>query len=190
MVGSNALLSCVWPAVTWRAKMEPCLSQTRWTLVVKPPRERPNAWSSGSRSCARLRPPSSRELLPFFPPSGRSPAGPDDGAVDAPQVVIDLALVVQFVQQRGGDPGPSAIPAPPIEPGKDGLPGPVALGEIAPGRAGVQDPKDTVDDRAVVARRPPHLTEAGPLAEQGRDAVPLLVRQFVAAHDWLPEIDR
>src|SRR4051794_35197503 len=144
MVGSNALLSCAWPAVTWRAKMEPCLSQTRWTSVVKPPRERPNAWSSGSWSCARSRPPSSREPLPLFPPTGRGSTGSDDGPVDAPEVVIDLALVVQFVQQRGGDAGPSAIPPPPIEPGEDGLPGPVALGEITPGRAGVQDPKDTV----------------------------------------------
>ena len=53
----------------------------------------------------RLRPPSNREPLPLFPPTGGGPAGSDDGPVDARQVVIDLALVVQFVQQRGGDTG-------------------------------------------------------------------------------------
>jgi len=66
-VGSNALLSYAWPAVTWRATMKPCLSQTRWILVLKPPRERPSAWSSGSWTCVYLRPPSRRELLPFSP---------------------------------------------------------------------------------------------------------------------------
>jgi hypothetical protein len=96
--------------------------------------------------------------------------------------VIDLALVIQFVQQRGGDPGPSAIPTPPVESGEHGLPGPVALREVTPGRAGVQDPKDAVDDRPVVARRPAHLTGAGPLTKRGQDAGPLLVRQLVAAH--------
>src|SRR4051794_5075467 len=182
MVGSNALLSCAWPAVMWRATMEPCLSQARWILVVKPPRERPSAWLSGSWSCARLRPPSRCELPPLFPPSSGGPASPDDGPVDAPQVVIDPALIVQFVQQRGDDAGPRAIPAPSVESGEHGLPRPVALGEVAPRRAGVQDPKDTIDDRPVVTRRPAHLTGAGPLTEQGRDAGPLLVRQLVAAH--------
>ncbi len=50
----------------------------------------------------------------FFRPS-RRPAGPNDGAIDTPEVVVDLALVVQFVQQRGGDPDPGAVLPPPIE---------------------------------------------------------------------------
>src|SRR4051812_32169739 len=128
--------------------MEPCLSQTRWTLVVKPPRERPNAWSCGSWSCACLRPPSRCEPLPLFPPTGSGPAGADDGPVDTPQVVSDLALVVQFVQQRGRDAGPSAIPTPRVESSEHGLPRPVALRQITPRRAGVQDPQDAIDDPA------------------------------------------
>jgi len=46
----------------------------------------------------------------------------------------------------------------------------------SPGRTGVQDPKDPVDDRAVVTWRAAHLTGAGPLRKQNRDAIPLLVR--------------
>ena len=47
-----ALLSCACPAVIWIATMNPWLSQTKWIFVPKPPRERPNAWSSGSCICA------------------------------------------------------------------------------------------------------------------------------------------
>ena len=107
---------------------------------------------------------------PLFPPSGGSPTGPDDGTVDAPQVVVELALVVQLVQERGDDANPSAIPPPSVESGKHGLPWSVALGEVTPGRTGVQDPKDPVDDRAVVTWRAAHLTGAGPLRKQNRDA--------------------
>src|SRR5205823_13917042 len=106
MVGSKNLLSWRCPAVTWMATMKPWLSQTRWTFVPKPPRERPSAWSGGSRSCASLRPPSRREPFAFFFRPGGSSARPDDSAIDTPQVVIDEALVVQFVQQRGDDTNP------------------------------------------------------------------------------------
>jgi len=78
----------------------------------------------------------------------------------------------------------------PLESGKHGLPWSVALGEVTPGRTGVQDPKNPVDDRAVVTWRAAHLTGAGPLRKQNRDAIPLLVRQFVAAHGRLSKIDR
>jgi hypothetical protein len=90
---------------------------------------------------------------PLFPPSGGSPTGPDDGTVYAPQVVVELALVVQLVQERGDDANPSAIPPPSVESSKYGLPWSVGLGEVTPGRTGVQDPKDPVDDRAVVTWR-------------------------------------
>src|SRR5436853_4433471 len=103
MVGSKNLLSWRCPAVTWIATMIPWLSQTRWILVPKPPRERPSAWSGGSCSCASLRPPSRRDPPAFFFRPGGCPAGPNDGPIDTPEVMIDEALVVQFIQQRGDD---------------------------------------------------------------------------------------
>ena len=40
--------SCVWPAVKWKHRGKPLLSQRTWIFVENPPRERPKAWSSGS----------------------------------------------------------------------------------------------------------------------------------------------
>ena len=39
-------LSCCWPAVTSKATGSPSASTTRWTLVVRPPREQPIAFAS------------------------------------------------------------------------------------------------------------------------------------------------
>src|SRR5947209_20395116 len=110
------------------ATMKPWLSQTRWTFVPKPPRERPSAWSGGPLSCASLRPPSLRGPLAefFFRPWG-CPAGADGGAVDTPQVVIDEALVVQLVQQRGDKTDPGAVLTAGVEAVPNGLPRPVTL---------------------------------------------------------------
>src|SRR6516164_10039399 len=118
------------------ATMRPWRSHTKWTLVPNPPRERPSAWSCGSCSCAALRPPSRRAVPLLFPPSGRRPAGTNHGAVDTPEVVVDLLLVIQFVQQRGDDPDPSAVLPPSVEGLEDCLPGPVAFREVTPRGAG------------------------------------------------------
>src|SRR5262249_5533434 len=107
--GSNALLSCLCPAVRWMATMKPQPSLTKWIFVPNPPRERPNAWSEGSCICAVLGPPSRGWLRGFFFRPGCRPAGPDDGGIDTPEVVVDLAWVVQFVQQRGDDPDPGVV---------------------------------------------------------------------------------
>src|SRR5258707_4362567 len=166
--------------------MKPWLSQTRWILVPKPPRERPSAWSGGSWSCASFRPPSLREAPDFFSRSCGSPTGADDGAVDAPQVVVNQALVIQFVQEPGDDTDPRAVPAPAVEAVVNGFPRPIAIREVAPGSAGVQDPKNAVDDGAIVGGRTTGLARVGPLRKQRLDSVPLLVREFVAAHGWPP----
>src|SRR5262245_13956338 len=112
MVGSNALLSCLCPAVRWIATMKPWLSHTRWILLPQPPRERPSAWSSGSCICVSLRPPSACAGFAFFFRPGGGAAGADARAVDAPQVVVDEALVVQLVKQGGDEAGQGAVLAP------------------------------------------------------------------------------
>jgi|GEM_PF-6609456 len=45
---SRTVDSWVWPGVKQKCKGWPTPSQSRWILVDNPPRERPNAWSSGS----------------------------------------------------------------------------------------------------------------------------------------------
>ena len=52
---------------------------------------------------------SSRAADRFFPPPAAALLARMTERVDTPKVVIDPALVVQFVQQRGDDAGPSAI---------------------------------------------------------------------------------
>jgi hypothetical protein len=79
--------------------------------------------------------------------------------------MVDQTLVVQFVQQRGDDADPGAIPAPVVEAGEHRLPRPITLREVTPRCAGVQDPEDPVDDRTVVTRRAACLAGMGPLRE-------------------------
>jgi hypothetical protein len=100
--------------------------------------------------------------------------------------VIDEALVVQFVQQRGDKTNPGAVPPPRIEAVEHGLPRSIAFGEITPRGAGVQDPEDTVDDEVLVVRRSPRLAVMGRVRKQRGNPSPLLIREFVATRDWPP----
>jgi hypothetical protein len=100
--------------------------------------------------------------------------------------VIEEALVVQFVQQRGDDTNPGAVLSPRVEAVEHGLPRPIAFGEITPRGAGVQDPEDTIDDEALIVRRSPGLAVMGRVREQGGDPSPLLIRELVATRDWPP----
>src|SRR3954449_3184558 len=164
------------------ATMKPWLSQTKWIFVPKPPRERPNAWSDGSCICAAFGPPRSLGPLKFFFRPGRRSACPDDGAIDTPEVVVDLPSVVQSIQQRGDDAGPGAVLAPTVEAREDRLPGAIAFREIAPRGAGMEDPEDAIDDRTGIIERVARPTAMRPVWQQRGDACPLRVGEFVAAH--------
>src|SRR3954454_11501560 len=63
MTSSKAVLLCCWPAVIQTARMVPLLSQTRLTLLVESPRERPKPWSAGSVKCVERSPDAPRKLL-------------------------------------------------------------------------------------------------------------------------------
>lgn len=129
-----------------------------------------------------MRPPNRCELPFIFPPSGGRSAGADDGTVDTPEVVIDLLLVVQFVEQRGDDPDPGAVLPPSVETLEDRLPGTVAFREVAPRGTGMEDPEDAVNDRARIVERMACLAVMGPVGHEGRDPCPLLLREFIAVH--------
>ena len=87
----------------------------------------------------------------FFRPR-RRPAGPNDGAIDTPEVVVDLPLVVEFVQQRGDDADPGAVLTPAVEDAEDRLPGAVAFREVTPRGTGMEDPEDAIDDRTKIVK--------------------------------------
>src|SRR5690348_7485584 len=127
----------------------PWPSQTRWTLVPKPPWERPNAWSCGSRTCSDSGPANTGGVPGFFFRPGGGPAGADDGGIHQPQVAVDEALLVQAQEQGIEDLGPGAVLAPAAEAVVNRLPGAVALGDVRPGGAGVEAPEDAVDEGAM-----------------------------------------
>ena len=67
--------------------------------------------------------------------------------------MIDLALVIQFVQQRSDDADPGAVLTPTVEAREDRLPGAVAFRKITPRGAGMQNPEDAVEDRTRIVER-------------------------------------
>src|SRR5262245_52306270 len=166
---SNWVDSCRCPGVTSAANGRPLPSLTRWTFVPKPPRDRPRAWSAGS--------PGGRF---FFRGPRRRAGGADVGAIHAEQVGVDQPRLVEPQLQPLDDAVELATAAQVGEAVVDGLPGAVALGQVAPGGAGVQPPEDAVEQRAVV------LPLAAPLArprrEEGGKQPPLLVGKFVSLH--------
>src|SRR5690242_7812609 len=162
--------------------MKPWLSVARWIFVVKPPRDRPNAWSAGSCICADFGPPSRRGSLAPFSGPGRRTAGPDDGGIDTPEVVIDLTSVIEFVQERGDDPDPGAIRPPAVEALIDRLPGAIALRQVAPRGAGMEDPQDAVDDGTGITEGTTGPTAMRPVRQEGSDPSPLRLGEFIASH--------
>src|SRR4051795_12618175 len=164
------------------ARMKPWRSQTRWIFVPNPPRERPSAWSDGSCICADFGPPNRRGPPAFFFRPGGRPAGSDDGTVDAPEVVVDLASVIQFVQQRGDDASPGAVLSPPVEGLEGRLPGSIAFREIPPWGAGMEDPEDSIEDWSSVAKRTAGLAVMSTVRQERGDSCPLLVGEIIAAH--------
>src|SRR5262245_16584017 len=168
MTASKTTDSCRCPGVTSTPSPWPAPSQTRCTLVPYPPCDRPRAWSAGSPG------------LPwggFSPGPGGGPVGADDGAVDAEEVPVDAAAGLGPGLEVVEDPAPQAALAPAVEAGVDGLPGAEKLRQVAPGRAGAEDPEDAVDHEPVVLRRP-----SRPLSglEQGPQDLPLRVGQAVS----------
>src|SRR5262249_25800320 len=105
--------------MTETAKMRPRPSQAMCTFVPNPSRELPSAWSIGSSIRADLRPSSRATPRAPFGGAGGRPAGSDNRPIDALQVAIDLAAVVQFLEQRGSDPNPGAALTPAIEAAED-----------------------------------------------------------------------
>ena len=75
---------------------------------------------------------------------------------------------------------PEACPAPAVEAARHRSDCAIALRQVSPGCAGAQHPQDAVDDGAVVV-----IGAASPRplrGQQGRQALPLLVRQLVTSH--------
>ncbi len=100
------------------------------------------------------------------------------GAVDAEQVGVDQPGLVQPQLQPLDDAVEQPALTHLVEAVVNGLPGAVALGQVALGGAGVQPPEDTVEHQAVVLPLSPALAWAG--WEKVAQLRPLGVGEFVS----------
>src|SRR5262249_41269218 len=112
--------------------------------------------------------------------------GTGDGAVDAPQVVIEKPLVVALVQQGRVEARPGAVAPPALEAAVDGVPWAVAFGQIAPGGAGAQDPQDAVEYGVVGHPGPAGLAVVAWLGPPRLQTRVLGFGKFVAMHGKPP----
>jgi len=97
--------------------------------------------------------------------------------MEAPvQLAIRVGLLLQALQ----DVLPDLSPLPPVEPAGDGLPGAVALGEIPPGCSGAKEPKDGINDGAMILARPPSAWFLG--WKERSEPLPLLISEFMSSH--------
>ncbi len=125
------------------------------SLVPKPPRERPRAWSA-----------------PLYRAGGVL-VGSDHGTVE------DQPLQVG-VLQRLEDPEPDPLGGPAIEPLPDRVPLAEAFGDVAPGGAGLADPEDGVDEETIVLGGDAGV--AGPAGEEVFDPFPVFICYRVTMH--------
>jgi len=104
----------------------------------------------------------------------------DDRPVDAPEGPGDAILLGQAGLKLTEEPLPEASRCPATEAAVDRLPGPIALGEIAPGHPGVEDKENTVENSAMIMRGPAMPTLGW---EQGLEERPLRIGKFVTMGD-------
>jgi len=166
----NCGLSPRCPAViTIDSGFYPC-SAARWTLVDRPPRERPSPRSAGS---ART-PPGGPACRSPFPCPGRMLMRPHHGGIHT-DIPADQPGGIRPHRQTGhdGHPGPTPLPAP--EQPADRRPGPVNRRHIPPGRTGPHLPPDPVDELALRPLRRAACLRAG--WQQRLQHRPLRIRQ-------------
>ena len=102
------------------------------------------------------------------------------GAVEEMNLPLNLSRVVLLPLQLFEHSLPDALFLPAIEAAGGSLPRAVALGQVTPGGARAQDPKDGVEDSAMVlgwTTAPRFLWE-----QQRSDFAPLLLGKLFASH--------
>jgi hypothetical protein len=94
---------------------------------------------------------------------------------------VDVSSLVELHLQGFDDAGEDAAFTPVAEVVVHRLPGTKAFGQISPGRAGGENPKDTIELRSSILRRT--SCPGGAQGHQRLDKRPLLVRELVAFHE-------
>ncbi len=76
--------------------------------------------------------------------------GANDGAIDIVNVPVDLPIGIGLLLDGLKETLPDTRFAPAIEAAGHRAPGPIALGQIAPGGTGAQNPQDAIEDASMV----------------------------------------
>src|SRR5262245_21527804 len=154
-IASAATMSWVWPGVSFNSTGLPKASTATLSFVLKPPRERPKAWSPA-----------------FFFRPGRMLVGPDHRRIQ------DQPFQVRFLQ-RCHNGLPNSFAAPPIKTLIDIVPLTEALGQISPGNAGARHIKNRVEKQPILLgfNRGTRLSRLA--RKQIPNSFPLFIRDFV-----------
>jgi hypothetical protein len=116
----------------------------------------------------------------FFSPATGTAMRSNNRAIDAPQLVVQLARIDDIRLQPAQDFVQCAVGVPGIEQTIHRFPrGKVVLRQISPGSASPQDPKNRIHDLPPIGRGP-----SGPRGsrKQVRDQFPLFIRQSMSRH--------
>jgi hypothetical protein len=116
---------------------------------------------------------------PLFSAAGSGLVRSHDRAVDAPKFVIELLRIVHGLLQGEQNLLQGVVGTPAIEVVVDRLPRAELVGQVSPGRAGVENPEDSTHDQLQVASR---STRRCCRREQRLDQFPLLVRELMPNH--------
>ena len=112
----------------------------------------------------------------FFTRSGGGAGSSDVGAVDEPHVPVDFALPVEADLQGFENAVEGSVASPAAEAMVDGLPFSIAFGKVAPGGAGAEDPKHTIEYGAVIVP----FTAAFLFGEKAFEKFPMFIRDFIS----------
>ncbi len=105
--------------------------------------------------------------------------GPNTAAIDHRQRTVQGPVMGAVGLEGEQDAVPPPSLPPPPQPGVHGRPRPIPVGQIAPGRAGSQNPDDPVEHGPVIPRGASGAWALrGP---QGREPLPLVVGEFVSS---------
>jgi hypothetical protein len=119
----------------------------------------------------------------FFPTAGGTASGSRDCAIDAPQLLVDLAGVEAYGSQTTKDFVQSAVCIPRVEQIPHRCPGLIFFRQVAPWRSGPQYPQDCIDNGASIPWRSPGLSRCW---KKIRNTVPFFIRKLMPRHPLPP----
>ena len=115
----------------------------------------------------------------FFSTARSATGGPNGCAIDAPQLLVDLAGIDVHRMQARKDFVQCTVGVPFVEQIPYSSPRPKFFRQVAPRRSCSHDPQNTVDNHPPIRGRPPCLCRR---RKNVRDTIPLFIRKSMSRH--------